>query len=124
MKYPVLGSPSLAHHVRHLVVQVSLDIKQDARAHYDLGNKMKDLRGEGVLIIASGNSVHRLRMMVFEIRPSIGLWNLMARSRNGSWRTTTSRFLIIKNKGGAPGWQSIPLSISNPCCSIGRERSA
>lgn len=98
MEYLLLGSPSLAHHVRHLVgldgilldptwgldhgtwsiltrlfpnadvlvVQGSLDIKQDARAHYDLGKKMKDRRREGVLIIASGNSAHCLRMMVFE----------------------------------------------------------
>ena len=48
------------------VVQLSLDVIKNTQAHYDLGKKLKNLRGEGVLIIGSGNIVHNLRMVVFE----------------------------------------------------------
>jgi 4,5-DOPA dioxygenase extradiol len=48
------------------VVQMSLDLMKDAQAHYDLGRILQPLRDEGVLIVASGNIVHNLRMVVFE----------------------------------------------------------
>jgi len=48
------------------VVQLSLDRTIDATGHYELGGALMQLRREGVLIVASGNIVHNLRMMVWE----------------------------------------------------------
>lgn len=42
------------------VVQLSLDERQPARFHYDLGKRLAPLREEGVLIVGSGNLVHNL----------------------------------------------------------------
>jgi 4,5-DOPA dioxygenase extradiol len=48
------------------VVQLSLDRTHPPEHHYRLGNQLKDLRDEEVLIIGSGNLVHNLRTVVFE----------------------------------------------------------
>ena len=45
------------------VVELSLDGRQPATFHYELGRKLTPLREEGVLILASGNIVHNLGMM-------------------------------------------------------------
>lgn len=42
------------------VVQLSLDMSEPARFHYELGQKLKPLREEGILILGSGNIVHNL----------------------------------------------------------------
>jgi 4,5-DOPA dioxygenase extradiol len=48
------------------VVQLSLDRAGENANHYQLGQKLRQLRQEGVLIVGSGNIVHNLRMMVWE----------------------------------------------------------
>jgi 4,5-DOPA dioxygenase extradiol len=48
------------------VVQLSLDRTKDPMHHYQLGQQLKELREEGVLIVSSGNIVHNLRMVVFD----------------------------------------------------------
>ena len=48
------------------VVQLSLDRTQDPQFHYDLGKELQALRNRGVLIIGSGNVVHRLSAFQFE----------------------------------------------------------
>lgn len=48
------------------VVQMSLDRSQGPQYHYQLGQQLKELREEGVLIVSSGNIVHNLRMTVFD----------------------------------------------------------
>lgn len=45
------------------VVQLSLDRKQPAAVHYQLGQALRPLREERVLIIGSGNMVHNLDIM-------------------------------------------------------------
>jgi 4,5-DOPA dioxygenase extradiol len=44
------------------VVQLSLDRNQPTEYHYELGKALKPLRKRGVLIVASGNIVHNLRL--------------------------------------------------------------
>jgi 4,5-DOPA dioxygenase extradiol len=47
------------------VVQLSLDRRRDAAAHYELGRELRALREDGVLILGSGNIVHNLGVMVW-----------------------------------------------------------
>jgi 4,5-DOPA dioxygenase extradiol len=47
------------------VLQVSLDLSQPPQYHFGLGEQLKKLRGESVLIVGSGNIVHNLRRISF-----------------------------------------------------------
>lgn len=46
------------------VVQLSLDFRQAPQFHFELGKRLKALRDENVLIVASGNIVHNLGLVV------------------------------------------------------------
>lgn len=48
------------------VVQLSLDGSLSASAHYELAKKLRPLREENILILASGNIVHNLRTIHWE----------------------------------------------------------
>ncbi|WJV62963.1 4,5-DOPA dioxygenase extradiol [Pectobacteriaceae bacterium CE70] len=48
------------------VVQLSVDGSQTAEYHYELGRKLATLRDQGVMIVASGNVVHNLRMVKWQ----------------------------------------------------------
>lgn len=48
------------------VIQLSLDHKKTPQQHYEIAQKLLPLREEGVLIIASGNIVHNLRMLKWD----------------------------------------------------------
>lgn len=43
------------------VLQMSLNMKQSPEYHFQIGQQLKNLRDQGVLIIGSGNLVHNLR---------------------------------------------------------------
>ena len=45
------------------VVQLSVDYHRPPAEHFAMGQQLKHLRQEGVLIVASGNTVHNLRTM-------------------------------------------------------------
>lgn len=45
------------------VMQLSLDYTLSPQAHYDLAKNLSGLRRKGILVIASGNMVHNLRMV-------------------------------------------------------------
>jgi 4,5-DOPA dioxygenase extradiol len=49
------------------VLQLSLDYTKGGQYHYDLARELSALRKKGVLIIGSGNMVHNLRMMSWEM---------------------------------------------------------
>lgn len=60
--------------VRHMypeahipVLQLSIDYTKDALYHYNLAKELYQLRKKGVLILGSGNMVHNLRMMSWEM---------------------------------------------------------
>jgi 4,5-DOPA dioxygenase extradiol len=48
------------------VLQLSLDSGEPPLYHYRLGQKLKYLRGQGILIIGSGNMVHNLGVMAWQ----------------------------------------------------------
>lgn len=49
------------------VLQLSIDYSKDAQYHYDLAKEIFALRKKGVLIMGSGNMVHNLRMLSWEM---------------------------------------------------------
>ncbi len=51
------------------VVQLSLDRTQLSPFHYQLGQELRPLREEGVLILGSGNIVHNLRLISWDSEP-------------------------------------------------------
>lgn len=48
------------------VLQLSLYLSQPGEYHYQLGQQLKPLRDQGILIVGSGNIVHNLRKIVWE----------------------------------------------------------
>lgn len=51
------------------VIQLSVDVQRSAADHYALGQQLAALRDEGVLVVASGNTVHNLRTMQWSATP-------------------------------------------------------
>ena len=49
------------------VLQLSIDYTKGAQYHYDLTKEISALRKKGVLILGSGNMVHNLRMLSWEM---------------------------------------------------------
>jgi 4,5-DOPA dioxygenase extradiol len=49
------------------VLQFSIDYTKDAKYHYNLAKELYELRKKGILILGSGNMVHNLRMMSWEM---------------------------------------------------------
>lgn len=49
------------------VVQLSIDYKASPERHYRIGEALKDLREEGVLILGSGNVVHNLALINWQM---------------------------------------------------------
>jgi 4,5-DOPA dioxygenase extradiol len=48
------------------VLQFSIDYYKPASYHYELANELSILRNKGVLILASGNMVHNLKMVAWD----------------------------------------------------------
>jgi 4,5-DOPA dioxygenase extradiol len=49
------------------ILQLSIDYTKEAKFHYNLAKELYALRKKGVLILGSGNMVHNLRMMSWEM---------------------------------------------------------
>ncbi|MGM3174004.1 4,5-DOPA dioxygenase extradiol [Dickeya lacustris] len=56
------------------VVQLSIDGTKPPSYHYELGRKLAALRDEGIMIVASGNVVHNLRMIKWQGDGSAYSW--------------------------------------------------
>lgn len=52
------------------VLQLSIDYKKPAEYHYELAKELASLRKKGVLILGSGNMVHNLRMIGWDMPDS------------------------------------------------------
>lgn len=72
------------------VLQLSIDSTKTPRWHYELAQQLKPLREEGVLVIASGNIVHNLRMLDWHNPDSGYVWAQTA--------STKIKNLIIEEK--------------------------
>ncbi len=60
------------------VVQLSLDARQSASFHYELGKQLAPLREEGILIAGSGNLIHNLRAYAWG-QPQVEAYDWAAR---------------------------------------------
>lgn len=52
------------------VIQLSLDYARPPAEHFALGQQLRDLREQGVLVVGSGNIVHNLRTMQWTAGPT------------------------------------------------------
>jgi len=84
--------------VRHMfpeanipVLQLSIDYSKPAHYHYNLANQLMKLRKKGVLIIGSGNMIHNLRMID---------WQMMKENKGYDWaEELNNQFIqLIENK--------------------------
>ena len=58
------------------VIQLSLDMTQGPSYHFELGQKLKELRQQGILIMGSGNIVHNLKRISWEDQAPAFDWAL------------------------------------------------
>jgi 4,5-DOPA dioxygenase extradiol len=63
------------------VVQLSLDLSQPPSFHYALGQRLRPLRDEGVLVLASGNVVHNLRLIQWQDGQAAPHWSARVEKR-------------------------------------------
>jgi len=71
------------------IVQLSLDVAKTPAQHYEIGQRLRPLRDEGVLIIGTGNVVHNRKMLD---------WNSAAQPY--TWATRFHEFVrqsIVRN---------------------------
>jgi 4,5-DOPA dioxygenase extradiol len=47
------------------VIQMSIDYTKSGQCHFELAQKLSELRNKGILIVGSGNIIHNLRMVDF-----------------------------------------------------------
>jgi 4,5-DOPA dioxygenase extradiol len=98
------------------VVQLSINADKDFDYHLDLGARLASLRRSGVLVVASGNVVHNLRGMSWDLADSGYGWaRRFDEDAKRGCSTTRSR---------SPGWTRTvtlqtrcrPPTTSCPCC--------
>lgn len=92
------------------VVQLSFDDRLPAERHYALGRRLAPLRDEGVLVAASGNVVHNLRVMnrAPEAAPFDWAERFNARVRASLERGEHAALLRLQEGGDEDARRSVP----------------
>jgi 4,5-DOPA dioxygenase extradiol len=96
------------------VIQLSIDYTKPPSFHFDLGQRLFELRKKGILIIGSGNMVHNLGMADFQNmnKPNYGYdWAIEARQNMNTWikNGETNKLLEYQKMGKA-----LQLAIPSP----------
>lgn len=90
------------------IVQLSMDYKNSPEQHYLLAKELVPLRSQGILIIASGNIVHNLRMVAWDrLNEVYGFdWAIEVNQKVKDWITTNDikSLLSIRSKGKEFEW--------------------
>jgi 4,5-DOPA dioxygenase extradiol len=82
------------------VLQLSIDYLKNARYHYDLAKELTALRKKGVLILGSGNMVHNLRLMSWDLIKGGGYdWAIEANEKFKSAILTRDHQALINYQG-------------------------
>jgi len=92
------------------LVQLSIDARQPASFHYELGRRLSPLRDEGVLIAGSGNLVHNLHAYAWG-RQSVEPYDWAVRFENDIRQLLSAgddRELIEYETFGNDGMLSVP----------------
>ncbi|WP_246834635.1 4,5-DOPA dioxygenase extradiol [Leptospira levettii] len=90
------------------IVQLSMDYKHPPERHFEIAKELSPLREQGVLIVASGNIVHNLRMVAWDrLTESYGFdWALSVNQKVKDWILSgdTQSLFSIRNKGKEFEW--------------------
>lgn len=91
------------------VLQLSLDYTKPPRWHYELAGELADLRKKGVLIVGSGNMVHNLRVLNWQMTTGGYDWANEANELfKGSISSGDHQKLINYESLGKPVQLSVP----------------
>ncbi len=93
------------------VLQLSIDYTKDPSFHYELARELSSLRKKNVLIIGSGNMVHNLRIMNWNLQESGYDWAVEANTRFKDLITKGDHAPLIKYETLG---RSVGLSIPTP----------
>lgn len=90
------------------VVQLSMDYKGSPEQHFQLAKEIAPLRNKGILIIASGNIVHNLRMVAWDrLNEVYGFdWALEVNQKIKDWisKEDYQSLIQIRNHGKEFEW--------------------
>lgn len=90
------------------IVQLSMDYKSSPEQHFQLAKELAPLRNKGILIIASGNIVHNLRMVAWDrLNEVYGFdWALDVNQKVKDWisKEDYQSLIQIRNHGKEFEW--------------------
>ncbi|MCW7505661.1 4,5-DOPA-extradiol-dioxygenase [Leptospira paudalimensis] len=90
------------------IVQLSMDYKLSPEKHYEIAKELSPLREQGVLIVASGNIVHNLRMVAWDRLSEVyGFdWAISVDQKVKDWILSgdTQSLFSIRSKGKEFEW--------------------
>lgn len=91
------------------VLQLSIDYTKPLRYHYELAKELAALRKKGVLIMGSGNMVHNLRILNWQLADKGYDWAIEMNDTFKSLISTNNHSALINYEGlGQAAKMSIP----------------